>query len=280
MKVYISVDMEGCSGVLHREQTSPTGYDYEIARRLMTQEANAAIAGAFDSGATEVVVSDSHGGNGMRNILMTELDPRAELILGSPRRLGQLEGIDNSFDAVLLVGYHTRHGAAGVLSHTTNGQAVANLWVNEQLVGEIGLNAFLAGHFGLPIALVSGDDKTVAEAKAFLPDIVGVSVKTALGRYTARCLHPEKARALIREGASQAVRNAKALSPLGTPKPIALRVQFKETGSAESASSLPGSVLTSDDTVEIRCPDMEEAYAAYRSMVALWQPTWGGWIRG
>jgi D-amino peptidase len=280
MQVYISVDMEGCSGVIHREHTNPKGYDYELARRLMTAEADAAVRGAFDAGADAVVVSDSHGGNGMRNILHEQLDPRAELVMGSPRRLGQLEGLDADFDAVLLVGYHTRHGAAGNLSHTTNGQAVANLWIDGALVGEIGLNARLAGHFGVPIAMVTGDDLTVVEAKAELPDAEGVVVKTALGRYSARCVHPERACELIRVGATRAVRRAGEIAPSVAPSPVTFRLQFKETGSAESAARALGASQVADDTIAMTCSDMEEAYAAYSTLVELWQGAWGGWIRG
>lgn len=279
MNVYISVDMEGCAGVVHREQTNPAGVDYELARRLMTEEANAAIRGAFEGGAKLVVVSDSHGGNGMRNLLIEALDARAELILGSPRALGQMAGLDASFDAVFLIGYHTRHGAAGVLSHTTNGQAVANVWVDDLLFGEIGLNALLAGHFGVPVALVSGDDKTIAETQAQLPKAVGVTVKQALGRYAARCLHPVKARALIQEGAQMALSQCSELTPLQASTPATLRVQFKETGSAESAATVPGATLVADDTVALVCQDMLALHEAYRTFVALWQPAWGGWLR-
>ena len=280
MRVYISVDMEGCSGIVHREHTSPKGYDYELARRLMTAEANAAIQGAFEGGASAVVVSDSHGGNGMRNLLLHDLDERAEVIVGSPRRLGQLEGLDSSFAAVLLVGYHTRHGAAGVLSHTTHGQAIANLWLNDSLVGEIGLNARLAGQFGVPIALVSGDDLTIAEAKRELPECEGVIVKKALGRYAAQCLHPRQAQALLRQGASNAVKKAPTLEAFVAPAPVSIRLQFKETGSAESAARALGASLLSDDTVALECTDMQEAYAAYAALIDLWQPAWGAWERG
>lgn len=280
MRVYISVDMEGCAGVVHREQTNPTGYDYELARRLMTAEANAAVLGAFDAGVEEVVVSDSHGGNGMRNLLIEELDSRADIILGSPRPFGQLEGLDKSFSTVLLVGYHTRHGAAGVLSHTTNGQAIANLWLNDQLVGEIGLNAYLAGHYGVPVSLVSGDNLTVAEARTLLPDVVGVEVKTALGRYAARNLHPVRARTYLRAGAEKAVRQASYMAAPRLEGPIICRVQFKETGSAESAAVAPGAQLVADDTIELAVPDMAAAYSAYHALVALWQPAWGAWIHG
>lgn len=280
MRVYISVDMEGCSGVAHREHTSPKGYDYELARRLMTAEANAAVQGAFDGGASAVVVSDSHGGNGMRNLLLHDLDERAEIIIGSPRRLGQLEGLDSSFAAVLLVGYHTRHGAAGVLSHTTHGQAIANLWLNDSLVGEIGLNARLAGQFGVPIAMVSGDDLTIAEAKTELSECEGVIVKKALGRYAAQCLHPRQAQTVIKQGASTAVQKASTLQAFHTPAPVRIRLQFKETGSAESAARAFGASLLNDDTVTLECTDMEEAYAAYSTLIDLWQPAWGAWERG
>lgn len=279
MRVYISVDMEGYSGVVHREHTNPKGYDYELARRLMTDEANAAILGAFDAGATEVILSDSHGGNGMRNLLLDHLDERAQVIVGSPRKFGQLEGLDDSFAVLLLVAYHTRHGSAGVLSHTTNGQAVANLWVNDLLVGEIGLNACLAGHYGVPVGLVSGDNLTIAEAKTHLPDIEGVVVKKVLGRYAAQCLHPKRAQALLRQGAHVAVKRASILKPWVLATPVTIKLQFKESGSAESAARALGASLLNDDTVTFHAPDMPVAYAAYHTLVELWQEAWGAWQR-
>ena len=154
MKVFISVDMEGVAGISDSVHTNPHGYDYQPARRLMTGEANAAVQGALIVGATEIWVSDSQGGNGYRSILGTELDEEAQLITGGPRPFGQLEGIDRFFDALLLVGYHARHGVFGVLNHTTNGLAIEAVHVNGIEVGEIGLNAGLAGHYGvLPTAL-------------------------------------------------------------------------------------------------------------------------------
>jgi D-amino peptidase len=278
MKVYVSVDMEGCSGVVHREHTNPKGYDYHLGRHLMTQEANAAIQGAFDGGATSVVVSDAHGGNGMRSLLVEELDERAQAVIGTPRRLGQLEGIDSSFDALLQVGYHTRHGRSGVLSHTTNGRAVANLWIQDRVVGEVGLNDLLAGHFGVPTALVTGDDLTVAEARESCPSCETVTVKWAMGRYAARCLHPAAARKAIREGAAAALQRLDQIPATQVGTPVRIRLQFKESGSAESAARLPGVELVDDDTVEFTCPTAEEAYAAYTAAVELWYPAWGEWI--
>jgi len=281
MRVYVSVDMEGCAGIVHREQTDPKGFDYELGRRAMAEEANAAVAGAFDAGATRVVVADGHGGNGMRNMRLHDLDPRAEAITGSPRRLGQLEGIDGGFDALLMVGYHTRHGRAGVLSHTTNGQAVGDLWVDGRVVGEVGLNALLAGSFGVPTALVTGDDLTCLEAARDCPGCETVTVKWALGRYAARCLAPSVAADAIRRGAAAAVAGAARLAPVGAAAgPVEIRVRFKESGSAESAARMLGAALVDDDTVAFAAPTMAEAYAAYSVAVEAWQPAWGAWIRG
>jgi len=285
MNVYVSVDMEGCAGIVHREQTDPKGFDYELGRRAMAEEANAAIAGAFDAGAVRVVVADGHGGNGMRNLRLHDLDPRAEVVTGSPRRLGQLEGIDGGFDALLLVGYHTRHGRAGVLSHTTNGQAVGDLWVNGSVVGEVGLNALLAGSFGVPTALVTGDDLTCAEAARDAPGCETVTVKWALGRYAARCLAPSVAGAAVRRGAAAAVARAATLTPVALPAaagaaPVEIRLRFKETGSAESAARMLGAGLVDDDTVAFASATLAEAYAAYSLAVEAWQPAWGAWIRG
>lgn len=280
MNVYVSVDMEGCAGVVHREQTNPVGFDYEVGRAAMTAEANAAVAGAFDAGATRVVVSDSHGGNGMRNIRLAELDARAELINGSPRRLGQLEGIDDGFDALMLVGYHTRHGRSGVLSHTMNGQAVADLWVNERVVGEVGINAYLAGSFGVPTVLATGDDLTAAEAERDCPGCEVVAVKWALGRYAARHLGVKAACERIRAGAAAALARRGAIEPVTTPTPVTIRLRYKDSGSAESAARLLGARQTDDDCIEFTAGTMAEAHAAYSVAVEAWQPAWGNWIRG
>jgi len=280
LKIYISADMEGTSGVVHAAQTGPEGVDYGLARGWMMAEVNAAIAGAFEGGAAEVVVSDGHGANGNRNLRLDDLDPRAELITGRPRASGQMEGLDDSFSAVLFTGYHTRHGSTGVLSHTTNGQAVANVWINGALVGEFGLNAYLAGSYGVPAAMVSGDDLTIAEAKATLPHVEGVVVKRALGRYAAQCIHPKRAQAAIRAGAERAVKNAAKLKPIAPSTPVDVELQFKDTGGAESARRVPGVRMIQPDTVVLQCPTMSEAYQTYYALIGLWPVVWGGWMKG
>jgi D-amino peptidase len=191
-----------------------------------------------------------------------------------------MEGLDDSFSVVLFTGYHTRHGSAGVLSHTTNGQAVANLWINGSLVGEFGLDTYLAGYFGVPVAMISGDDLTIAEARAFAPHVEGVVVKHAFGRYAARCMHPTRAQGAIKAGATRAVQKAPSLQPMRPASPVEVTLQFKDTGGAESARRVPGVEMIKADTVRIRCETMPAAYQAYNAMIGLWPVVWGAWIKG
>ncbi len=241
MKVFISADIEGITGVVDAElQTGTAGRDYEKARRLMTQDANAAIGGAFDAGASEVVISDGHGGSSMRNLLLEELDPRAEAVVGSPKPLTQMEGIDSTFGLAMLVGYHARMGSEGILSHTISGGAVANVWINDVLVGETGINSLLAGAFGVPVGLVTGDQCVTAEAKALMPWVDTVVVKHAITRYAARCLSPARTRELIHAAAVEAVRSASQgkYRPLVFATPLTYRLQLINSGLADKAARM------------------------------------------
>jgi len=273
MKVYISMDMEGVAGVTHREQTNPLGYDYGYARHLMIGECNAAIQGCLDAGATELVVSDSHGGNGCKTLLAEDLHPAADLITGIPRPYGQLSTLDSSFAALLMPGYHVRHGARGVLNHTLNGQTVARLLVNGVEVGEIGSNAGLAGHYGVPVVMVSGDDLTVAESKAQLPWIEGAVVKWALGRYSERGLHPRRAQEVVRSAAAVSLRNLDRMKPYRVASPVQFDLAFKDTSMAEVAAQIPGVQLTDPRTARITAHDYPTAFAAYHAAVDLGSTT-------
>ena len=166
-KVYVSVDLEGISGVNGDDQTSAGQPEYARARKLMAEDANAAIRGAFAGGATEVVVNDSHGSQ--RNLLPEDLDPRVRLISHSFKRHGMMEGLDETFDAVLFVGYHAKADAPrGLFAHTGSG-VVRDLQVNGVSVGEGGMNAAMAAWYGVAVALVTGDDAAVEEVKAVAP---------------------------------------------------------------------------------------------------------------
>src|SRR5690625_5012441 len=156
MRVFISVDIEGVAGVTHRDQTGKDGPDYEQARVLMTNEANAAIKGAVQAGADEIVVNDSHGS--MRNICIEMLSEEARLISGSPKRLAMMEGITQDFDAAIFIGYHAKSGSQGILNHTYSGKAIGQVKVNDVEYGEFGLNALIAGEYNVPVVFVSGCD--------------------------------------------------------------------------------------------------------------------------
>ena len=269
MKIYISVDIEGVAGVVDQAQASPPGIDYTRGRRLMTQEAAAAVRGALAAGASEVWVSDGHGGNGMRNIIIEDLPPDCWLISGDTRPMGQVEGLDGSFAAVAMVGYHTRHGVTGVLNHTINGRAVYDLSLNGRPAGEAELGAAVAGHLGVPVVFVSGDDRLIREVAKTLPWAEGVAVKEAIGRHASKAMHPERACRAIEEGMARALARMGQARPFDVGKPVAADLTFKYTTMADSAARLPGAVRTSDLAIRLQAPDAVAASPLIRTAIQL-----------
>jgi D-amino peptidase len=256
MQVYVSVDMEGVAGVVHTDQTRRTGHDYERARRWMTAEASAAVAGAFDAGATAVLVNDAHGD--MRNLVLEDLDPRAELISGSLKPLSMVAGVGPALGCALFVGYHAGAGSrAGILDHTYVGLVVARCRVGGRDWNETAINAAVCGAAGVPVALVTGDATCCAQAREHLGEVETVVVKEAVGRYAARALHPEQACARIRAGAARAVGRAAAgeLRPFTPPAPLDLEVDFVNAGCADAAELVPGTRRTGGATCAYRAPD-------------------------
>lgn len=231
MKILISTDIEGVAGVFHPEQTRPGNPEYERARLLMTQEAHAAIAGAFDAGATEVWVNDSHGS--FRNLLAEPLDPRARAVQGKPRLLGMMAGLEQGVDAVCLVGYHSRARGRGVLAHTINSFAFASVRLGELELGEAGLYGALAGDHGVPVVMASGDDAFIEENRPLFPGAVFVQTKQALGQNAGVSLSPEAARAAIREGVARALGQASAPRPLLIPGPVTVTLQTQTPALAD-----------------------------------------------
>jgi D-amino peptidase len=270
MRVYISVDMEGVSGVVHEDQTDPTeprhAGEYNRFRRLMTEEANAAITGALDAGATSVLVNDSHWL--MRNLLVEELHPAAELLSGGPKRLSMVEGIDTGFDAAMFIGYHARAGTARAIIDHTYTSRVYEVRVNSHPVGELALNAAMAGLHNVPVALVSGDQALASEARSLLGDQVEtVVVKEAVGRFAARSLAPSVACQRIRTGAAAALRRKHARFTFDTP--IGLEVDFVESQMADMAELVPGSERVGGRTVRYGGSDYLEVFRAWRAMYNL-----------
>ncbi len=271
MRIYVSADLEGVSGVVHGDQVGAGGPDYARTRKLVTEEVNAAVAGALEGGASEVVVNDGHGG--MRNILIEDLHPQARLITGAPKLMGQMEGIDSpeGFAGLAFVGYHARAGTHGVLNHTISGAVVARLLLNGVEVGEAGLNAAIGAHFGVPLVFASGDGATCEQVLELDPAATVVAVKEDAGRYAASCMSPEKARESIRKGMVEAVR---ALGRGEIPVPEAggettVELTTRDTAMADLAGLLPGSTRLSPLQLEYTAEDAPSAYRALRAMIYL-----------
>ncbi len=238
LKIYISADMEGVVGVVTGDQLGPSGFEYQRFRGFMTQEVNTAIEAAFEGGATEVVVSDSHG-NG-ENLLLEQLPDNVVVVRSWPRPLSMMEGIDASFDGAIFLGYHTSTtNTRGVRAHTLSSARLTAVRLNGQAMAEAGINAAIAGHFGVPIILVSGDDAIVEETTALLGDVEGAVVKWALGFHSAKTLTPEAAYAVIREKAQAAMARIQDFKPYRLDGPIQLEVSFKNYRPVEMLAYLP-----------------------------------------
>jgi D-amino peptidase len=260
-KVYISVDMEGISGVNSDNQTSAAGAEYGRARRLMVEDANAAIRGAFDGGATDVVVNDSHGSQ--RNILPEDLDPRARLISHSFKRHGMMEGLDSTYDAVFLVGYHAKAGAPrGVFAHTGSG-VLHDLQINGQRVGEGGMNAFMARWYGVPVVLVTGDDVAVEEQKETVPGVRGVVVKRAINTRAVELRPLVEARREIQQAAKEAVATARKPAPERLAR-YTVRMELRDPTIPEVAAAFREIRLVNPTTVEFTRESMPDAYRLIR----------------
>ncbi len=266
MKVFISADLEGISGVVAGLQTDDEQKEFERARRLMTGEVNAAVAGAFGAGAGEVLVNDSHGS--MRNILIEELDVRAELVTGSPKPFSMLEGLDESYDVAFFVGYHAQAGSRqGTLNHTYASSSVFQVKLNGQPMGEAGLNGALAGAMGVPVGLVTGDEAVVEEAQRLFAPPATVAVKAAVGRSAARCLPPSVARQRIEAAAGEAVRRLG--QPFRLAPPIVAELTFVRTDQADMAELIPGVERLDGRTVRYQHEDMRVLFKVWRAFLAL-----------
>ena len=238
VKVFISVDMEGITGVVTGEQLSPAGFEYARFREFMTADALAAIQGAKEAGATQFVVADSHGN--MQNLLIDRFSPEVSIVRGSPRPLVMMEGIDSSFSAVFFIGYHSATtNPAGVRAHTMSSATFSSVELNGRPIAESGLNAALAGVFGVPVALVSGDDAAVAEVRQMLGDVEGAVVKRALGFHSAVTLTPEAGQALIRAKAKAAIARLGDFKPYRIATPVTVDLTYKSYTPAEAMALLP-----------------------------------------
>ncbi len=249
LKIYISADMEGVVGVVTGEQLGPQGFEYQRFRELMTQEVNAAIQGALAAGATDIVVSDSHG-NG-QNLLIEKLPRDILLVRSWPRPLGMMQGVDATFAGAVFIGYHSgTTNPEGVRAHTLSSARLADVKLNGLSMSEAGINAAIAGHFNVPIIMVSGDDVVVKETTALLGNIEGAVVKWASGFHSAKTIMPEASYQLIREKVQKAVGRIKDFKPYKLTNPVKLEVRFKNYRPSEVLSYL--SIVERVDAHSIR----------------------------
>jgi D-amino peptidase len=250
VKVYISADMEGITGMVDAQDVQPPGRDYEHGRVMMTQDVNAAVRGAFAAGATDVLVNDAHGP--MRNILHDQLDPRARLIKGGGKRMGMIEGLDGAFGAALCVGYHSRAGALGVLSHSFMGHEIEDMWLDDRPVGEIGMVHATAAALGVPVLMVSGDDAACDEAEKWDGSVQTVAVKNVRHRFAAELVPAAAARDLIESAARDAIAGCggQRREPVRVPDPVTLAVRWQSASVAAHLQGIPGVRARDSRTVE------------------------------
>jgi D-amino peptidase len=262
MKVFVSVDMEGATGIVHNDQLLPGGFDYGRGRELLTGDVAAAVGAALAmDDVLSVLVCDGHGN--MRNLLIERLPANCEVVVGpaSSKTLCQSEGLDASFGAVMLVGYHARAGARdAVLPHTWIGSVVHEVRVNGRVFGEAALTAAIAGEFGVPVVFVSGDEAACREAKADLgDDLVTVAVKRATGPKAAVCRTPAATSQDIRLGALQGLEAVKRRKPFRVPGPVEFRIAFHQVAQADRAAKRPGVERAGDREVSFTRPTYLEA---------------------
>lgn len=267
MKVFISVDMEGVSGIVDWAQCIASGEDYALGRDLVLGEVNAAIEGALAAGATEIVVNDSH--SVMRNLPPAALAGRTAYLSGRFKPLYMMQGIDETFDAAVFLGYHAAMATPGVLSHTYNPRAIANVRLNGTTTGEAGLNALVAQHFGVPVAVVTGDQYVGPEAEPFCAGITAVQVKESISRYAALNQHPDVARELIRDGVRQALSTLDDVEPPAIEMPAAIEVRFLSPDMAEQSTWIRGVRRVDTVTVELTGDDPLALFQTFIALVFL-----------
>lgn len=269
MRVYISIDMEGVAGIVHPDQCRRGRGGYEEARELMTHEANAAALGAFEGGATDVLINDSHGD--MRSLRFDQLDPRVQVLSGNLKPFSMAAGLEHgNFDLALFVGYHGGAGTQNsILDHTYRSSVVGDLRINGRSCNEAALNAMVAGYRGAPVGLVTGDENACHQCKELLGDVDTVTVKWAVGRMAARSLHPHEARAKIRAGAQRAVRERDRFAPFVLDPPYQMELDVLSTSVADAIALMPGVERPSPRTLTYEAPDVPTMFRAMLTMVRL-----------
>jgi D-amino peptidase len=265
-RFFISVDMEGISGIVDWSQVGRDPTEYEKGKDLMLGDVNAAIEGILDKTEADIVVSDAHGAE--RCLDPEKLHKAALHYRGSPKPITQMTGIGPNFDAALFIGYHPMRGTKhGILDHTISGSTIESIVINGKKVGETGINAAIAGYYEVPLIFLSGDLAVTKEAKKIVPNIVTVAVKEAVGRNAANCIHPELAREKIRLGVKEALEKRNMIKPFVFEAPIKAEVKYISSVMADAVEFMPMSERIDGKTVRFVLNDYIKAFRAVRASI-------------
>ncbi|WPB90052.1 M55 family metallopeptidase [Streptomyces malaysiensis] len=267
MKILISADMEGATGVTWPADVLPGTPQWERCRRLFTSDVSAAVAGFLDGGADEVLINEAHWS--MRNLLLEELDDRAQMLTGRHKSLSMVEGVQHGdVDGMAFVGYHTGAGTEGVLAHTYLANSITGVWVNGARASEGRLNTLVAAEYGVPVVLVTGDDKTCEDAGDYAPQARSVAVKDYVSRYAAVCRTPARTaadiRAAAREAAALAVRHEPARGG-----PFTVELEFDAEHLVGAASVVPGVERSGERRVAYTSPTMYEGIRCFKAVTTV-----------
>ena len=270
LKIFISVDMEGVGGIGTSEMTRAKGKDYNLGRKLMTDEVNAVVSAIYEyNSSAEIIVNDSHGD--MQNLNHQDLDPKVVYIQGNKKPYGMVQGLDKSFDGAIFLGYHARAGTArGFLAHTGSG-SVKGLWLNETEVGEGGLNAFYAGEMNVPVILAAGDDVFTKQFGKLVNSEL-VTTKTALTAQVAQLKHGTVVQKELSEATLRALKKIKTKKPIKLKNNVSIKLKFSSTTHAEILQAIPSMNWIDGYTVQYNAKDMVEAYALIRLMYKYVKP--------
>ena len=270
LKIFISVDMEGVGGIGTSEMTRAKGKDYNLGRKLMTDEVNAVVSAIYQyNSSAEIIVNDSHGD--MQNLNHQDLDPKVVYIQGNKKPYGMVQGLDKSFDGAIFLGYHARAGTArGFLAHTGSG-SVKGLWLNETEVGEGGLNAFYAGEMNVPVILAAGDDVFTKQFGKLVNSEL-VTTKTALTAQVAQLKHGTVVQKELSEATLRALKKINTKKPIKLKNNVSIKLKFSSTTHAEILQAIPNMKWIDGYTVQYNAKDMVEAYALIRLMYKYVKP--------
>ena len=267
MKILISADMEGATGVTWPADVEPGTEQWQRCRRMFTSDVNAAAAGFFDGGADEVLINEAHAT--MRNLLLEELDERAVMLTGRHKDLSMVEGIQQpDVDGVAFVGYHAGAGRDGVLAHTYLPNSVTGVRVNGEPASEGKLNSYVAAEYGVPIVLVTGDDVTCADAAGYAPQAPAVAVKDCVSRYSAVCRPPALTAVAIRAAAERGAKLAGRRAPVAA-RSLRVEVEVDAAQLAQAAAVVPTVERTGERSVAYTSGSAWEMIRCFKAVTTL-----------